>query len=180
MKVIPSRVSNTESFMEDVEITDIIVNLYDKDSNINMEEGMHNVEITTVTINIETSIIPQPQPTSPPPKLVAPSSYTTAISLTFVGIMQEPIATLFSSQSTDHEKTITEAEAYEDDVLVSFFELQFNPDEEDIPDYLIMSGKQFKILNIKMKMILQFLVDTRTKNSVSGVEVEYIFKSQES
>ncbi|CAI9303783.1 unnamed protein product [Lactuca saligna] len=94
--------------------------------------------------------------------------------------MQEPIATLFFSQLTNHEKNITEHEVNEDDAMVSFAELQFNPDEEDILDNFIMSGKKFKILNSKMNSILQFLADTGRKNSVSGVEVEYLLKYQES
>ncbi|CAH1446505.1 unnamed protein product [Lactuca virosa] len=52
--------------------------------------------------------------------------------------------------------------------------------EENIPDELIMSGKQFKILNSKMNSILQFLADTGSKHYVSGVEVDYLLTTQES
>lgn len=34
--------------------------------------------------------------------------------------------------------------------MVGFVELEFNPDEDDVHDNSIMSGKQFKILNSKM------------------------------
>lgn len=43
-----------------------------------------------------------------------------------------------------------------------------------------MSSKQFKIFNSKINSMLQILADTGGKKSISGVEVEYIFKSRES
>lgn len=57
--------------------------------------------------------------------------------------MQAPISTLFSSQLTEPEKNITKIDADDDDDddMVSFSDLQFNPEEEDIFDELIMSGK---------------------------------------
>ncbi|CAI9298061.1 unnamed protein product [Lactuca saligna] len=64
--------------------------------------------------------------------------------------------------------------------MVLFAELQFNLEEENILDELLMSGKQLKILNSKMNYILQFLVDIGCMNSVSIVEVKYLLKSQES
>ncbi|CAI9299373.1 unnamed protein product [Lactuca saligna] len=53
--------------------------------------------------------------------------------------MQEPIVTLFSSESTKVETTIQEEEDDNDNVMVSFDDLQSDHDEEDIPDELIMS-----------------------------------------
>lgn len=55
--------------------------------------------------------------------------------------MQEPIATLFSSQSTLVEKSIPEDEANDGDMMVLFADMQFNPEEDDVPDEAIMSGK---------------------------------------
>ncbi|CAI9292929.1 unnamed protein product [Lactuca saligna] len=144
---------------------------------LTIETTTTTVETSIVTTTIKTFVVTPPQPTSPPPTSVTPPSSTTTFSPTFVGVIQEPIATLFSSQSTEPEKTITEAEADDDDVMVSFVELQFNLDEDDILDDLIMSGKQFKILNSKMNSILHFLADTGDKNSTCGVEVEYLLKS---
>lgn len=43
-----------------------------------------------------------------------------------------------------------------------------------------MSGKQFKILNSKINSLLQVVVDIGGKNYVSGVEMEYMMKAQES
>ncbi|CAI9260127.1 unnamed protein product [Lactuca saligna] len=78
MKVTPPGVSNVESIMEEVESPDITVNFSDKDTNVNMGEGMHTIETTKtttttkfetspVTTIIETTFFPVPQPTSPPP-----------------------------------------------------------------------------------------------------------------
>lgn len=43
-----------------------------------------------------------------------------------------------------------------------------------------MSGKKFMILNSKRNYILHFLDDSAGKSSVSGVDVEYLLKPQES
>lgn len=42
-----------------------------------------------------------------------------------------------------------------------------------------MSGKQFKIHNHKLNLLLQIQADTGGRNSVCGVEVDIILKSQE-
>lgn len=78
------------------------------------------------------------------------------------------------------KKSEPEPEADDDDVMVSFTELQFDPEEDNIPNEMIMSGRQFNILNSKMNLILQFLADTGSKHSISGVEVDSLLKDQES
>lgn len=65
-------------------------------------------------------------------------------------------------------------------MTVSFIEIQFNPEEEDIHDDLIISGKQYKILNSKMNSLFQFMGNTIGKNCVTRVEVDYLLKAQES
>ncbi|CAI9274778.1 unnamed protein product [Lactuca saligna] len=139
-----------------------------------MDEGMPSIEITTSTF-IETSTIP-PSPTFPLPYLIP----VITVSSTFTRVIQETITPRFSSQSTEYEKTIQEDEIDDENVVVSFAKLQFNSDDEDITCDLIKSAKQFKILNSKMNSILQFVVYTRSKHSVSGVKVEYLLKAQES
>lgn len=64
----------------------------------------------------------------------------------FFGVIQEPITTRFSPQSKEAEKTIHEDETNDENVMVSFIELQFNNEVEGIHEDLIMSGKQLKIL----------------------------------
>lgn len=61
--------------------------------------------------------------------------------------------------------------------MVSFADLQFDPDEDNIPDNMIMSGKQFKILNNKLNYLLQIQDDTGGRNFVSGVEMDFMLKS---
>lgn len=44
---------------------------------------------------------------------------------------------------------------------------------------MLMSGKQFKILNKKYNYLLQSQADSRAKNSVSGIEVDVMLKAVE-
>ena len=70
----------------------------------------------------------------------------------------------FNPSINEAEKIVNEEEADDDDMMVSFADMQFNPEEDDVPDDAINSGKQFKILNSKlnskMNSILHFLNDT--------------------
>lgn len=63
--------------------------------------------------------------------------------------------------------------------MVSFINLKFDPKEYNIPDNMLMLGKQFKILNNKLNSSLQIHADTGGQKFVSGVEVEFMLKSQE-
>ena len=57
--------------------------------------------------------------------------------------------------------------------------MHFDSEEEDIPDHILMSGKQFKVLNRKLNSILQFQADSGSKHSVSGIEVDVMLKAIE-
>ncbi|CAI9277985.1 unnamed protein product [Lactuca saligna] len=57
--------------------------------------------------------------------------------------------------------------------------LNFDPEEEDIPDHMLMSGKQFKILSKKLNSILKSQADAGGRNFVSSIEVDVILKAQE-
>lgn len=48
-------------------------------------------------------------------------------------MFQEPITTLFLSQSTEHKKHVNEQEEDDDDVMVLFAGMQFNPKEYVCP-----------------------------------------------
>ncbi|CAI9284370.1 unnamed protein product [Lactuca saligna] len=89
-------------------------------------------------------------------------------------MMNEPIITLFSSQSTEGEMIVPEDELDDDEFMVSFADLQFDLEEDNIPDNMPMSRKNFKILNKNLNSLLQIQVDTGGKNFVSGVEVEFM------
>ncbi|CAI9302485.1 unnamed protein product [Lactuca saligna] len=89
-----------------------------------------------------------------------------SISRTFQVVMNEPITTLFSSQSTQPEIQTNENE--DKDRIVGFVELEFDPAKEDVDDNTIMSWKQYNILNSKLSTILQFLNDNVGKSTMSG------------
>ena len=86
-----SGVSNTEFVREEVEIPNITVHLCNKDTNFNMDDGMLNVEYSIAT----STVLP------PPTSLIPTFVPVLTISRTFYGVMQEPITTFFSSQSTE-------------------------------------------------------------------------------
>ncbi|CAI9263344.1 unnamed protein product [Lactuca saligna] len=46
-------------------------------------------------------------------------------------------------------------------------------------DHMLMSGKQFKILNRKLNSLLQLQADARGRNMFSGIEVDVMLKAQE-
>lgn len=63
--------------------------------------------------------------------------------------------------------------------MVSFAEIQFNPEEDNIPDNMLISGRKLKIINHKLNSLLQIQADTGGWNSVFGVDVEFMLMSQE-
>lgn len=69
----------------------------------------------------------------------------------------------------------------EEEEHIEFAELEFDPEEEDIEDHAIMSGKQYTILNSNLNIVLQFLNDTSTfsNSHLSKDDVEFLLKSQE-
>lgn len=48
----------------------------------------------------------------------------------------------------------------EEDERIKFYELEFDPEEEDVEDHTIMSGMQYTVLNSKLSIIIQFLNDS--------------------
>ncbi|CAI9300406.1 unnamed protein product [Lactuca saligna] len=64
-------------------------------------------------------------------------------------------------------------------MCVSFADLQFDPEEEDIPNHMLISGKQFKIHNYRLNLLLRLQADVGNRNSVSGIEVDVMIKAQE-
>ncbi|CAI9276693.1 unnamed protein product [Lactuca saligna] len=60
----------------------------------------------------------------------------------------------------------------------TFRDIQFNLEEEQIPDNMILIGKQFKILNQKLNLLLHIQDDGGGKHSVSSLEVDLLLKKQ--
>lgn len=82
------------------------------------------------------------------------------------------------SQSHDQDQPINEHD--EHDEMVRFVALEFDLEEVNMDDNAIMYVKQYKMLNVKFNFIHQFLNDSAGKTTVSGEEVEFLLKSQDS
>lgn len=93
--------------------------------------------------------------------------------------MDQPITSLFPSQSSNGPKSTSEVEQDDDNYMVSFGDLQLDPEEENIPDQMLMSRKQLKILNCKLNSLLQIQEDTRSRHFVSVIKVDVLLKAQE-
>ncbi|CAI9262683.1 unnamed protein product [Lactuca saligna] len=158
-----------------------------------MGEGVHNNE-SFVTFTFETStihtstIIPSTIKTYITETSIAlthmASPLTTSIQVSTISptysiIMHDPITTVFFSHPIEAERMIPDEEPVDDEITVSFVNLQFDPEEENDPDDLIMPGKQFKILNSKINFLLQLQADTGGKNFMTVVEMKSLLKKQE-
>ncbi|CAI9269921.1 unnamed protein product [Lactuca saligna] len=91
-----------------------------------------------------------------------PQVTSTTDSPTFQLIMDQPFTTIFSTQSTDpphpssptDETMAADAETDNEGFGGTFEALHFDQAEEDFPDHMLMTMKQFKILNSKLNSIL--------------------------
>ncbi|CAI9287135.1 unnamed protein product [Lactuca saligna] len=182
--VIPPEVSLTKSSHEEVRISDIITHVSDTDVNVTMGEGDSTKQppmitqgiIETSSVNTLVSVPPFIIPTIP-----------VSSSPTFDHIINQPITSLFSSQSTDPLKSVGDTETDDGGFGGTFDDLEFDPEEEDTPNHMLMFGKhvtagfyqQFKILNKKLNSILQSQADVGGRNFVSSIEVDVMLKAQE-
>lgn len=99
---------------------------------------------------------------------------------TFDNILQQPITSLFPSQSTEGPKTVHDNDTTEDgEFKGTFVDIEFDLEEENIPDHMLMFGKQFKILNRKLNSLLQLQTYAGGRHSISGIEVDVMLKAQE-
>lgn len=55
--------------------------------------------------------------------------------------MHEPITTLFSSQSTEPNIFVHDEEPNDDEIMLSFADLQLDLEEDNVPDNILMFGK---------------------------------------
>ncbi|CAI9303293.1 unnamed protein product [Lactuca saligna] len=101
--------------------------------------------------------------------------------------MDQPFTTLFSTQSTDPPnpsspvaETMDVDEETDNEGFGGTFEaLSFDKPEEDFPDHMLMTMKQFKILNSKLNSILQSQADVGSVG-ITIMEVDSIIKELES
>lgn len=133
--VNPLEFPTTKSIMEEVRTLDIPEHTSHVDSNLNMDENFR----------MKTSTVPPLRPTSLFITSVVQTGMVPTRSPTFYGILSQPIAMLFSSQSTNsqlgliHDDTL-HMQDKEDEGFG--FEETFDLEEEDIEDKALMSGKQ--------------------------------------
>ncbi|CAI9282324.1 unnamed protein product [Lactuca saligna] len=104
-------------------------------------------------------------------------------SSTFDNILNEPITTLFSSQSTEplvtHDETHSPIDDDENVFDGTSDDIKFDVEEEEILDNMLLTGKQFEILNQKLNSLLQIQANGRGKNSISSLEMDILLKRQE-
>lgn len=172
--VIPHKISNTESVTEEVRTSGIPTNISNMDTNVNMGEGVHHNEahgnpLIILSSTFDTSTI---SPTTSLPPFQTNS-------LNFENIIDQPITSLFSSQSIDPNIIEEDNTTKDGEFTGTFSDLEFDPEEENIMDLMLMSRKQFKILSRKFNSLLQLLADARGRNYVSGIEDDVMLKSYE-
>ncbi|CAI9269825.1 unnamed protein product [Lactuca saligna] len=114
----------------------------------------------------------------PPTSTIPPTS--TTISPTFEHMLNQPITSMFSSQSTDTPKPTSPTEIDHEGFGGTFEDLEFQDDEEDFPDHMLMTMKQYKILNQKLNSIIQSQADLGGGSSISSLEVDSMLKMCES
>ncbi|CAI9284543.1 unnamed protein product [Lactuca saligna] len=124
-------------------------------------------------------------------KLIEPTSLpqvtSTTDSPTFQSIMDQPFTTIFSTQSTDPPnssspvaETMAVDEETDNEGFGGTFEaLSFDKAEEDFPDHMLITMKQFKILNSKLNSNLQSHADVGSAG-ITIMEVDSIMKEMES
>ncbi|CAI9283126.1 unnamed protein product [Lactuca saligna] len=111
--------------------------------------------------------------------LIPLKNFRFLILLLFVNIIQQPITTLFRSQSIEEPQFVNDDDMDGGGFMGSFSEIQFNSEYENIPDHMLMSGKQFKILNRKVNSLLQLQANVGGKNLVSALDVDVMLQDQE-
>ncbi|CAI9299876.1 unnamed protein product [Lactuca saligna] len=168
-----SKKLRAQTFEKTSTIATPISNTFEADHD-SKEDANVTIDDETLTSSLDTITIPPPPPSSPPPTSTITPTIIPVISPTFAGIINEPINSLFFSQSTDQELLNNE-----EDELVEFAELKLDPEEVNVDDNSIMSRKQYKILNFKLNIILLSLNDNVGKSSMSGEGGEFLVKSQE-
>ncbi|CAI9271057.1 unnamed protein product [Lactuca saligna] len=153
------------------------------DANVTIVEDSSHTGDKGKTSDVISDII-----VSLPPQLtpIIPTTPTTD-SPTFEHIIKQPFTSLFSSQSTDpptttspiQDSSFMETEHESEGFRGTFENLEFDEEETDFPDHMLMTMKQFKLLNTKLKSILQSQVDLGGGNSATSLEVDGLLKMLE-
>ncbi|CAI9269066.1 unnamed protein product [Lactuca saligna] len=154
-------VSIAKSIFEEVRTSGILAHISDTDANVNMGEGGSKDAAQGPIILTPTSTIPLT---------------STTVSPTFEHILNQPFTSIFPSQSTDTPKPSSPTATNNEGIGGTFEHLEFNEDEEEFPDHMLMTMKQYKILNQKLKSITQSQADLGGSSSISSLEVDSMLK----
>ncbi|KAL7607644.1 hypothetical protein Lser_V15G16187 [Lactuca serriola] len=132
------------------------------------------VPISDTVVNVSDTGAPIPSVASTLPIITTSSIFDHAL--------QNPFTTLFPSQSP--ENPIPSQQMSDPEVEGGAFggvldDISFDSEEEEIPDHMLMTGKQFKILNQKLKTIIQSQADSGRMSSISAMEVDIMIKGAE-
>ncbi|KAL7609165.1 hypothetical protein Lser_V15G10960 [Lactuca serriola] len=156
----PLEIVLPKSVSEEVPISDTVVNVSDT-----------GTPILSVAPTIQTSL--------PISLHVTTLSNTSSI---FEHALQNPFTTLFPSQSPENpqpSQQLSDTEVEGGAFGGVLDDIPFDSDEEDIPDHMLMTGKQFKILNQKLETIIQTQADSGKMSSISAMEVDIMIKGAE-
>ncbi|CAI9299849.1 unnamed protein product [Lactuca saligna] len=125
------------------------------------EENSNNAAKGNPSSIVSDSFISLPPQITP----IVPITSTTD-SPTFANIISQPFTNLFSSQSTDPPTTTSpikdsfmDTENDSEGFGGTFENLEFDDEETDFPDHMLITMKQFKILNTKLNSIIQSQAD---------------------
>ncbi|KAL7604923.1 hypothetical protein Lser_V15G18161 [Lactuca serriola] len=135
----------------------------------------------TEAVPISDTVVNVSDTGAPIPSVASTLPITTTSSI-FDHALQNPFTTLFPSQSP--ENPIPSQQMSDPEVEGGAFggvldDISFDSDEEEIPDHMLMTGKQFKILNQKLKTIIQSQADSGRMSSISAMEVDIMIKGAE-
>ncbi|CAI9270220.1 unnamed protein product [Lactuca saligna] len=179
--VIPPEVSIAKSIFKEVRTSGIPAHISNTDANVDMGKGgsKHEDQGHVISTPFKTSVSVTPS--------TIPITSTTD-SPTFEQIINQPITSIFSSQSTDTPKPPSliqepiemETETDNERFGGTFEELEFHEDEEEFPDHMLMTMKQYKILNQKLNSIIQSQDDLGGGSSVLSLEIDTMIKKMES
>ncbi|KAL7601073.1 hypothetical protein Lser_V15G24877 [Lactuca serriola] len=149
----PLEIVLTKSVTEEVPISDMVVNVSDTGA--------------PIASTIQTSL---------------PITTLSTTSSIFDHALQNPFTTLFPSQSPENpppSQQMSDPEVEGGAFGGILDDIPFDSDEEDIPDHMLMTGKQFKILNQKLKAIIQSQADSGRMSLISAMEVDVMIKGAE-
>lgn len=146
---VPLKIVVTKPVSEEVPISTIVANVSDTGAHVCVSVDPSSQGIPTISSSehISSTFV------SLPPFIQHISTTTT--SPTFDQELKQPITKIFQSQSTDPPKPNSDDETDGEGFRGTFADLEFDSGEENIADHMLMSGKQFKILNRKLNSILQ-------------------------